>query len=332
MGGFSLLELLIVVTIIGILLAFSVGQVGQMIRTSREKATAATILKIDGLLQERRQAFERSIEQEKRSNASGWRRRLLAKRSVVPATEPLLEILVKKDLLLEHFSPLGSGPHDPKDETESAERLYFILTEGEVFGVAPVGAGEFSTSEVSDTDGDGLLEFVDGWGKPLRYYLWPTRLIRPGGPGTPVRRDAATLLISSIPPRPPTTAQIDELDQDPDDPVGRMSGELGKTGPALAALEAAYHTPDTYSVPLIVSAGADGILGLFEPTDTANLGDLARIPLGADGQPGVAGVNDDVKIDMNTTTDDAAELGAAGSDEYEPLTDNITNHNQRAGG
>ena len=37
--------------------------------------------------------------------------------------------------------------------------------------------------------------------------------------------------------------------------------------------ESKYHTPDTYHVPLIVSAGLDGELGLREPNDTnASLG------------------------------------------------------------
>ena len=32
---------------------------------------------------------------------------------------------------------------------------------------------DFSDREVKDTDGDGLLEFVDAWGQPLQFYRWP---------------------------------------------------------------------------------------------------------------------------------------------------------------
>lgn len=66
--------------------------------------------------------------------------------------------------------------------TESSELLYYALTKMSVFGVPPVGESEFGTSEVADTDGDGLLEFVDAWGRPLRFYRWPTRLLKPNGP------------------------------------------------------------------------------------------------------------------------------------------------------
>lgn len=64
--------------------------------------------------------------------------------------------------------------------TESSELLYYALTQLEVFGIPPIG-DDFKSSELRDTDGDGLLEFVDGWGRPLRFYRSPTRLIKPYG-------------------------------------------------------------------------------------------------------------------------------------------------------
>ncbi|QGQ24421.1 hypothetical protein F1728_17745 [Gimesia benthica] len=59
-----------------------------------------------------------------------------------------------------------------------------------------------------------------------------------------------------------------------------------------------YGVMNTFWLPLIVSAGQDGILGLQEPHDEVNIGVLAQpvIPI------------------------------------VEGVFDNITNHNQRAGG
>jgi prepilin-type N-terminal cleavage/methylation domain-containing protein len=59
-------------------------------------------------------------------------------------------------------------------ETARAELLYALV----VNGSGPLGAifneQDFKRDvEVRDTDGDGLLEFVDGWGKPLQFYRWP---------------------------------------------------------------------------------------------------------------------------------------------------------------
>lgn len=69
----------------------------------------------------------------------------------------------------------------PADTTESAEMLYFSLSELEVFGVPPIGDDAFNSQELQDTDGDGLLEIIDGWDNPVRFYRWPTRLLKPYG-------------------------------------------------------------------------------------------------------------------------------------------------------
>ena len=44
-------------------------------------------------------------------------------------------------------------------------------------------------------------------------------------------------------------------------------------------------TPNTWSVPLIISCGSDGQLGLYEPYDAANFGILARPELLQTGDP-----------------------------------------------
>jgi prepilin-type N-terminal cleavage/methylation domain-containing protein len=58
-------------------------------------------------------------------------------------------------------------------KTARAEMLYAVLVEG----IGPLGSvfnrDDFSDSEVKDTDGDGLMEFVDAWGEPLQFYRWP---------------------------------------------------------------------------------------------------------------------------------------------------------------
>ena len=58
-------------------------------------------------------------------------------------------------------------------KTARAEMLYAVL----VNGLSPLGSvfrpDDFSDREVKDTDGDGLLEFVDAWGEPLQFFRWP---------------------------------------------------------------------------------------------------------------------------------------------------------------
>src|SRR5690606_9033951 len=59
--------------------------------------------------------------------------------------------------------------HDPS--TESSECLYLILTEPSL-GNSIVA--DIDRRFIRDSDGDGLPEFVDAWGKPLRFIRWPT--------------------------------------------------------------------------------------------------------------------------------------------------------------
>lgn len=65
--------------------------------------------------------------------------------------------------------------HNPR--TTSAECLYLILTRGP--GTSEIDEDSFTESEVGDTDGDGLLEFIDAFGNPIRFYRWPTHYRSP---------------------------------------------------------------------------------------------------------------------------------------------------------
>ncbi|MCX7421093.1 MAG: type II secretion system protein [Planctomycetia bacterium] len=253
-----------------------------------------------------------------------------------------------------------------KPETESAAVLYLMLTQMQVFGVPPVGESEFRVgNEVLDTDGDGLLELVDGWRRPLRFYRWPTRLIKPNGNvgadgqygvagvdddgngtvddfgdygklGTDDvaislssipsnMRPIAALLMEALPPAPAFPAgQWDPLSEDPDDPYGLISTEMKRllafninvTGTYTELL---YPTLDTYHTPLIISCGADGELGLYEPFASGpgmtNMGILAQPIHGSGGA---------YDFGATAVTPNGTQVLAA-------LADNITNRNRRAG-
>ena len=78
-----------------------------------------------------------------------------------------IELQMSKNLLLER--------HDWR--TTSSECLYLIITRGP--GTSEIDEDSFTESEVGDTDGDGLLEFIDGFGNPIRFYRWPTHYRSP---------------------------------------------------------------------------------------------------------------------------------------------------------
>lgn len=67
-----------------------------------------------------------------------------------------------------------------RPETARSEMLYALLVEG----IGPFGSvfrpDDFAPNEIRDTDGDGLMEFVDSWGNPLQFYRAPVFYPQPG--------------------------------------------------------------------------------------------------------------------------------------------------------
>jgi prepilin-type N-terminal cleavage/methylation domain-containing protein len=118
---------------------------------------------------------------------------------------------------------------------DSSECLYMI-----VMLSSPDAASQFHGSEIGDTDDDGLPEFLDGWGDPIKFFLWA-----PGFTSSDLQTSFATAAPSDM-------QSAAEYDHDPFD----------------------THQVDIYGwrlVPLIYSAGRDGIydlnLGLVDTTD-----------------------------------------------------------------
>jgi prepilin-type N-terminal cleavage/methylation domain-containing protein len=166
-------------------------------------------------------------------------------------------------------------------------------------------------------DGNNIPEVYDEWDKPLRFYNWPTRLVRPGGEYqgivSAVYMDTAYSLL--VADHPESNLQVWDyghpLNIDPDDPTALLSlmrdGEdlngngalddppedfnpnsildpgthpnIGSgftliyttsSGPVTVSArpvnENWYHTLNTFHAPLLLSAGGDGVFGLFDPT------------------------------------------------------------------
>ena len=299
-GGFTMVELLVVIGLILFLMTISVVAMSSAIGIARQRATQATLLKIHGLMQQRIDAFNRAMEKTNLQPAIDKLKNDLNVGSRPDDQNKVYEVLVKKQIFRTRFPqnfaestpvpPTGvtyvTANHQPV--TESSALLYWILTSSEVYGIAPVDESAFSSSEVRDTDGDGLNEFVDAWGRPFRFYRWPTHLFRPGNSSTapgaigvnsdnspllsPIdpKRTYASVLWSGLPAAPAVAGELDPLSRDPDDPTGQLARFVKRPGVAtptakLTYLQNTYSTPNTYHAFLIVSAGPDGRLGLGEP-------------------------------------------------------------------
>ncbi len=185
-----------------------------------------------------------------------------------------------------------------KPEAESAELLYVALTEGDVLGLPPESLDGIDRNLIGDTDSDGNLELLDAWGRPLRFYNWPTRLFKADGTAyTATDYNQASVLVSGLPLLSSPAAQKAMMNRDPADNASRLSrmrklmasndpmtypppveqyqwfyGDFnlsGRTNPGRALGPDWYHDRDCYYVTLIVSAGPDGQLGMALPNASA---------------------------------------------------------------
>ena len=343
-SGFTLLELLIVISIIGVLMTLVTVVIRGTVNQAREEATKTTIIKVNRLLEQRIEAFDRAFKGSRRDQyvrgTIGLLRAidgrfdyfndhpdeappaivLLARKAgfryefpqryvertafdgtpsgtglsaaVTDATNgmpvtvyrKLAYPIARQQLVNDPVSPnpnptvaeinaqvsanwdkhlaweTNAANSEDFHSTESSELLYFTLVSSGTFGSSPVDADQFQGVEIGDLDEDGLPEFIDAWGNPLRFYRWPTRLIDPTAPNpfTPIfsnpndatevdptpdnsegdglreilesERLHASLLIKGLPPEPITildslgnpVTQRDMLLVDPDDPVGLL--------------------------------------------------------------------------------------------------------------
>lgn len=382
-AGFSLVELLVVMTIMAILASLAFVTIGASGNAAREASTKTSIRILSGALRERVEAFHKLTASPSqidpdlptKTNSRVFREtvtdfnRRFANLNGLPLPYPQAsEAFVRKVMFKSIFpqrvedlygynglsnagglddSPMlarmfatpgtpGSLKPDSwlgKNGTgsataDSSELLYLALTEGDVFGMPASDVDGIDDNMIGDTDGDGNLEFLDGWGRPLQFYNWPTRLIKDDGVnytgtvtfGTPtVTYPTTSLLISNLPTvggasadaSATLTVSRNRIDRDPDDPArwllrtlysedfnfngmldaGEDQNQNGILDPPqgfplykapaqpptfdIAGIPGVqrfhtefFHDPATASMPLVVSGGSDGVLGLHLPTES----------------------------------------------------------------
>lgn len=224
--------------------------------------------------------------------------------------------------------------HDPK--ATRAEALYLIITGS---GSGDAGA-EFGPNEVGDTDFDGLKEFLDAFGNPIQFFLFPTHYTSAGANRVPKSNsNDSGQLLTQLPPAvssPPPTWWSNVGAFDRRTPFERLFHSVSQPCVPFLAWRSSIPTgmqPRSYGYfPMIISAGPDGGFGL-------------ALGPGADGQPGGAGTDDDGK----NGTDDIGELGWPGTDDNQDIEfgaalrisnpavegygqdlDNVDNHTLRA--
>lgn len=315
--GFTLVELLTVITIIGMLGAISITTVRGAVQSARETQTRTTVAKIDNVLtgiyekyQYRRVEIPNVIGGRKPNVMERAYMRVLTLRALLRCDMPCTrqELVATPFYYDGHpdnyvFTPLqeaynrevtialnnGAAPSLPNI---NAELLYLV-----VMNADPEARAVFSEREVADTDNNGLFEFVDGWGNPIRWMRWAPGLVDSD------RQPACYAGVVTI--SDPNTNRVAREDVDPFDPleVIQRAYDVDVTGDI-----APPEQPGWFLVPYVYSVGPDGEAGLVTPEDIEAEADNASF------------MNDPFTYSRNNPN------ATAGSPDGPFYKDNIDNH------
>jgi competence protein ComGC len=187
--AFTLVEMLIVCTIIVMLVALTLFAVSKTALSAKIAKTRTTVQKIDTAMQQIFETYEGKFAVIKKRIATDDETKDLLKetqqkiaahftrdlmRMEMPQnaaevhTEPIQMTIgtekyaVEKSPLLDYYRSATDGK-----VPSSAELLFLIIQ-----NLSPETLEAFQSSEIADTNDNGLLEFVDAWGRPIQFLRW----------------------------------------------------------------------------------------------------------------------------------------------------------------
>ena len=234
--GFSLIEILVVLMILGILTALIVAAMGPLLTNAKIAETEVAITQLNEIIQQRAKAIadlDLKVEAKRFANSSSLNekesefiiRKHLLRQALPQRIEDLWGLDRDFSTAADNNPQLAGWSNKPTvapastETAHSSEVLFWALTEvsqvrvvsnGKSFNVPILELDNFNQNLISSDLGDpDRKEFIDSWGQPLQFYTWSTRLVRPDGmnsatPPTPTnitqnQLSTARLLVSGLP-------------------------------------------------------------------------------------------------------------------------------------
>ena len=197
--AFTLIELLVTITVLAILMAAVLGGMRMADEAARAARTRSTITKLNDVIMEQ---YDSYLNRRVPMDLNAYAQSLAGSGTVRPEHYARAKLNALKDLMrmempdrwsdvngdpliLKHMSnntpivpaltesyrrALQRAPN-ASNTLGAAECLYLIVMNN------PEAAAAFNNAEIGDTDRDGLKEFIDGWGNPIRFIRWPAGFI-----------------------------------------------------------------------------------------------------------------------------------------------------------
>lgn len=185
--GFSLVELLVVITIIMVMMALAGAGVSAARSSQRTQATRALIAKLDAIVS---QQYASYASMDIPGGSPQSRGADLRQRVTRDMPDRWTDVSTVAANLSQATSPhqrayiavWNSMPTQPSPTYAGAECLFMIVMRG---GIANcLDCTDLAAETIGDDDADGAFEFHDGWGNPIGYILWPAALELPADSGT----------------------------------------------------------------------------------------------------------------------------------------------------
>lgn len=207
-NGLTLIELLVTLTILSILASLALAGLFSARTSGKIAKTSSTIRKLSEIILPYYEQYESRRPVLPNTSTLSSRAALLDLRRTALRRLMALELPERKTDVTDAFASASTGAVSPLavtygdvslqlDEMPPTTRRYLSLIVGAT-GVTsadllqlivmrgpvadPDVIAHFREDELADTNGNGIREFVDAWGKPIMFKRWPTGFNSPAQP------------------------------------------------------------------------------------------------------------------------------------------------------
>lgn len=182
-AGFSLTELLVALSIILILAAMATGAIAAAKGSQKKLSTRDVVSKLDSIIASHYASYRRLEVTPNSGESRGQAVRRIVGGDLPDSWTTVADLAAKEASSLTArqrvYTSIWQSISDKnavRAAHGSAECLFMIVMQG---GIADCLDCRSMLVDIGDQDNDGMPEFLDAWGRPIGFTLWPAGLRLP---------------------------------------------------------------------------------------------------------------------------------------------------------